>query len=331
MPDRSAPRSVADPAQGQPPGALARREILLPLHVREQDAGVADLECMIDLRSHVAVVERRRDEPRLETREVVNDQRGSIRHQRSDPITRLQPESEQALCEAATKADRAFATSSVCPQRSEPRRRDSRPGPREANRRGSPACARRSPHTASRRHHTNEANTRVGGGSDRFACPTALPTYLTLLRRDVPGRRGSAPECKHRLGPLFRQRRRDHRCRRRRRSAVPRPRRLPLLPRRPPPARSRRDRRRATRSRQPGNTTRLAGKRTTTARGRELSRPLLAGPASPRCRGQTASFLSPMTPNGASEPRAVPVCRKDLRASLYAYARASRSAHASLG
>jgi hypothetical protein len=40
------------------------------------------------------------DQPRLEAGEVVNDERRTIRHQRSDPITRVQPQAQQAGSQA---------------------------------------------------------------------------------------------------------------------------------------------------------------------------------------------------------------------------------------
>ena len=78
--------------------------------MREQRTGSADHEGVIDLRCHVPVIEGRCDQPRLETGEVVNDERGTIGHQRSDPITRPQPQTEQtdrqAIAEVIERAPR---------------------------------------------------------------------------------------------------------------------------------------------------------------------------------------------------------------------------------
>ena len=49
-----------DPAQRQPAGQLAGREVLVALGMGQQDRRLADLERVIDLRRHVAVVERHR-------------------------------------------------------------------------------------------------------------------------------------------------------------------------------------------------------------------------------------------------------------------------------
>ena len=94
-PGRSGRAAVADGAPWQLRGELACGQILLPLGVRNQGTGSADRQGMIDLRRHVAVIEGRRDQPRLETGQVVNDERRTIRHQRSDPIARAQPQTEQ--------------------------------------------------------------------------------------------------------------------------------------------------------------------------------------------------------------------------------------------
>src|SRR5436305_10864524 len=72
--------------------------------MREQGAGSAGRQRVVDLRCHVAVVERRGDEPGLETGQVVNDQRGPIRHQRSNSIAGLQSEPKQVLCQVTAEA-----------------------------------------------------------------------------------------------------------------------------------------------------------------------------------------------------------------------------------
>jgi hypothetical protein len=59
--------------------------------MREQGTGFADREGVIDLRCHVTVIEGRCYQPRFETGEVVNNERRTIRHQRSDAIALVQP------------------------------------------------------------------------------------------------------------------------------------------------------------------------------------------------------------------------------------------------
>jgi len=52
----------------------------------EQDFRAGNLERVVDLRRHVAVVQRHRHLPALHAGEIVDDQRGTVRHQRSDAI-----------------------------------------------------------------------------------------------------------------------------------------------------------------------------------------------------------------------------------------------------
>ena len=68
-----------------------------------------DLERVVDLARGVAVVERRRDQPRPEAGEVVDDEIDPVRHQRGDPVARLEPEPEVAAGERARRPRRARA------------------------------------------------------------------------------------------------------------------------------------------------------------------------------------------------------------------------------
>src|SRR5436190_11298860 len=65
--------AVGDRPEPKRGGALAGGDVLGPLDVGEQDARVAHIQRVVDLPVRVAVVERSRDEPRLEAGEVVND------------------------------------------------------------------------------------------------------------------------------------------------------------------------------------------------------------------------------------------------------------------
>ena len=74
--------------------ALAGGDVAGPLLVGEQGAGAADLQRVVDLGRGVAVVQRRRDQLRLEAGEVVDDEVDAVRHQRGDPVSRRQAEAE---------------------------------------------------------------------------------------------------------------------------------------------------------------------------------------------------------------------------------------------
>ena len=76
----------------RPPASSLGGDVLGPLDVGEQDAGAAHLQRVIDLGGRVAVVQRRRDQPRPEAGEVVDDEVDPVRHQRGDPIARLEAE-----------------------------------------------------------------------------------------------------------------------------------------------------------------------------------------------------------------------------------------------
>ncbi len=94
-------------------GELARRHVLGPLDVGEQRLGAAHLERVVDLAEGVAVVERRDDQPGLEAGEVVDDQVDPVRHQRRDPVARLQPEPAVAAGQARRSPPRAPARSAT--------------------------------------------------------------------------------------------------------------------------------------------------------------------------------------------------------------------------
>ena len=91
--------AVADLAQRQLGNAFARGEILVALDVSEQRASLAHSDRVVDLRRRVAIVERRRHEPRLEAGEVVDHELETVGHERRDPVARLQPQIEIAACE----------------------------------------------------------------------------------------------------------------------------------------------------------------------------------------------------------------------------------------
>jgi hypothetical protein len=71
---------------------LAGCDVLGPLDMREENAGAAHFERVIDLPGRIAVVQRRRDQTRPEAREVVDDEVDSVRHQGRDAIARLHAE-----------------------------------------------------------------------------------------------------------------------------------------------------------------------------------------------------------------------------------------------
>jgi hypothetical protein len=77
-------------ADRQLPGEAALPHVLAPLLVGQQRLRAADRECVVDLTVGVAVVQRRSDQTRLEAGEVVDEQVEPVRHQRSDPVPRLQ-------------------------------------------------------------------------------------------------------------------------------------------------------------------------------------------------------------------------------------------------
>ena len=70
----------------------AGREVVGPFRVRHDGAGAADLERVVDLAGRVAVVQGRGDEPGTEAREVVHEEEDPVRHQRRDPVARLEAE-----------------------------------------------------------------------------------------------------------------------------------------------------------------------------------------------------------------------------------------------
>ena len=58
----------------------------------EDDPGGADIEGVVDLRRGVAIIERGQHQPGLEAGEVVDEQRGTVRHERRHAVARLQAE-----------------------------------------------------------------------------------------------------------------------------------------------------------------------------------------------------------------------------------------------
>jgi hypothetical protein len=87
--------AVANDPERQAARQLARSNVRVALGVGQQDCGLADLERMIDLRRHVAVVERGGDEAGLHTGEVVDHERIAVGHQRGDPVALAYAEIEQ--------------------------------------------------------------------------------------------------------------------------------------------------------------------------------------------------------------------------------------------
>lgn len=88
--------AVADDPERQM-RCLAGGDVTGTLGVRQDDPGAADVEGVVDLGWHVAVVERCDDEPGLETGEVMGQQRDPVRHQRGDAVSRLQAECQIIL------------------------------------------------------------------------------------------------------------------------------------------------------------------------------------------------------------------------------------------
>jgi hypothetical protein len=85
---------IADPAERQLAREFARGQVFPALVMGEQDLCPADAECMVNLRCHIAVVQRHRDQAALHAGEVMDQQLRAVRHQRRDPVTRLEAEAE---------------------------------------------------------------------------------------------------------------------------------------------------------------------------------------------------------------------------------------------
>ena len=81
--------AVRNAAKRQFAGECALGEVGIALGVGHENRRAADFERMIDLRSLIAVVERRGNEPRFVAGEIVDDERAAIRQQRGDAVARL--------------------------------------------------------------------------------------------------------------------------------------------------------------------------------------------------------------------------------------------------
>jgi hypothetical protein len=88
-------RRVTDHAAWQPARELARRQVPIPLSMGNQYRRATHFERVVDLRSHVTVVEWRCHQPGLHTGDVVEHELATIRHERRNPVARFEAETQQ--------------------------------------------------------------------------------------------------------------------------------------------------------------------------------------------------------------------------------------------
>ena len=105
--------AAADHTEGQLARHLTCSDVRVAFGVGEQQRGTARLERMVDLRWHVAVVQRRCHDSRFQTGEIVDHERVAIGHERCDAIAG--PESErQQVGRVATAREFHLAPVTAC-------------------------------------------------------------------------------------------------------------------------------------------------------------------------------------------------------------------------